>query len=626
MSAQAGPLISVEAPLVPLGILPLVLLVGASVVALFGRRLGPERACRVGLLSTIAALGLALVHAARLASLEASRRYLGDFSFGLLRIGSLEESFSLGFDPLAAVFLIAALVAVVFVQVQTIRAASNGATRIIAASSLLAFGLSLALLAGGAVVLLAGWGIVTIAASLLIGFGREAGGSLRAGARVFLFGGVGDVGLVLGFALLFWGLGGSWPDAQGYLSDYRARFVAVHAEGHLPVEDTDADDDDDDDEPRGARDPRAIAARAGKRGALTFTSYPGARVYTGVADRAQLQQNPTPFGVSPFVRKDIGASAYSIAIVPGGGATIAGDGNEVAWIERLVVAEGEEVRIAPVGSTLSFREMADQMVMRDASGKLFLKDALRAKEGAFSMGLVTLASLFLLFGVAAKSGALPLFPYVAQAAEAAPWAAASLVQGAAISLGIYLLARLDVIVSMSPLALVAATSVGCASALIAAIACAAQKHAGKALAYGSLFVLGLALLAVGTDSTNIAVGLAALHALVVPALGLSASRLRSEPPTYSAALAERYRKIGARVSLGEALAEAGAFLANAVGKLVATIDDVLLGRPAEGLERAFFSERARPPEPPPPSPEPEPKPPTSTDRGKKKTSKTKRAS
>jgi NADH-quinone oxidoreductase subunit L len=622
MSAQAGPLTPVEAPLVPLGSIPLALFVGAVVILLVGPRLGRRRAAAVGLGSTVLGLAFALADVARLASFEPARRYLGDVVTGLVRIGSFETNLGFALDPLAAVVLVVTLVVVALVQAHFVwRSEADGeaGTRIVGAGALLGCGASVAVLAADAVVMLFGWAIVMVATSLLVGLGRRARVPAMAGVRPLLAGSVGDAGLVCGFALLFWGLGGAWLDADRYLSDYRARFVAVHAEGRIPVEALEADQDD---EPRGERDPRAISARAGKRGKLTFTSHPGARVYVGIADRAQLAQGPEPFGISPFVRRDIGAGTHAIVIEPGGGATIGGDGNENALIERVVIPEGEEVRIAPIGPTVTFREIVDQLVLRDESGRPWLRQALLAKKGAGSIGLVTLACLLLFFGVAVKSSAL--FPWLAEATEVAAWPASALVQSVALSLGVYLLVRLDVLFVMSPAASSVVMVAGAASAALALALCVLQRRASKALAYGSLVVLGLAFVAFGSGADTWAVGIVVVHALVVPLLCREASRMSDAPFTFRASWADKLRARRGG-SLGEVVVEAATVVARAVAKLVSFVDEVFVGAPARLLERAFFPERAPPvpeaPETAPPTPEPPPPPPApSAGKPRRKTS------
>src|SRR5262249_3397293 len=160
------------------------------------------------------------------------------------------------------------------------------------------------------------------------------------GMKAFVVNRVGDWGFICGLSLLLWGMGGAWLDQGRYLSDYRARFIAVQAEAlahgeHGEHEAAGAEDkkaaaheaEDEHEKPAGKRDVREIAQRG--KGQLTFTAYPGARVYLGVADRSQLAGHDV-FGISPFIRKDIDAGLQNITVVPGGGATVGDDGFENA--------------------------------------------------------------------------------------------------------------------------------------------------------------------------------------------------------------------------------------------------------------------------------------------------------
>ncbi len=447
MPAYAGPLTPVEAPLVPLGLVPLATLFAAIFVALFGPRIGRRRAAHLSLGATVLALGFALANVVRLASLAPARRALHDVAFRLLRIGSLDANVAFTFDPLAAALLLASLVAValVFVFAGKTLADDRAAIRFAATASLLATGLSLVALAADAIVWLFGWGGVMVATYLFLVQGKSSHASASAGMRSGVVASLGGAGLVGGFVLLFWGLGGAWLDEGQFLADYRARFVPVHAEGRIPYEAIVAEDID---KPRGERDANVIAARGKTRGLLTFTSHPGARVYVGVSDRAQLAQNPEPFAIAPFVRREIAAGANAIVVVPGGGATVTGDGMEVAWIERLVVPEGEEVRIVPIGPTVTFAEIHDQLVIRDEATQPIVKGSLVRKIGAGSLDLVTLVCLLLFFGAAATSAAAAL-PLLSGAASLTPWPTRTLLVLALLP-GPFLLVRLRDLFAASP--------------------------------------------------------------------------------------------------------------------------------------------------------------------------------
>ncbi|UQA60948.1 proton-conducting transporter membrane subunit [Polyangium aurulentum] len=513
MSELAGQLTHVDAPLTPLGLIPLALLLGAAASALLvPKRPGARRAlatsASVG--STLLALVLAIANVARLVSLTPERRYLHDVGWSFLRIGSLDASLAFSLDSLSALLVVTALVTGALVQAHAARVLSDDAAyaRLAASSSLLLGALSLLLLGDNFVVALFGWEGAALATYLLIGARYQDPARVSAGTRAFVLGRAGDVGIFAGVALLFWGMGGAWLDEGRYLSDYRPRFVAVHGEGRLPVEEEEDEEEREEARERAARDPSAIARRAARRGQLTFTSFPGARVYLGVADLAQLAQSPPAFGTAPFVRKEIPAGVHAIVIVPGDGATVGGDGNEAAMVEHVVVDEGEEVVIVPLGPTISFREITDQLTLRDAGGRPILKDALLAKEGWGAMGLVTLACLLLFAGIAAKGAQLPLFAWLPEAASAAPAPAAALVHLGTVVASVYFLARLDALFSMSPTARAVVCIAGAVGAVLASLLGALQRDLGKAIACVAMSGIGLGFVVASAG----AAGAAAVHA------------------------------------------------------------------------------------------------------------------
>ena len=229
---------------------------------------------------------------------------------------------------------------------------------------------------------------------------------------------------------------------------------------------------------------------AGAKGYLTFTSHPGAKVYLGIADQAQLASNPPVFAVSPFIKKELPAGGHSIVIVPGDGATIRGDGLEVAAIDHVSVKPGEELQIAAIGPTVTFRELHDQLVLKDASGKAFLKDALTSKKTWGGIGLITLACLLLFVGCAGKSAQIPLFVWLPDA-MAGPTPVSALIHAATmVTAGVYMIARLNFLFALSPTAGGIVALVGASTALMAATMGFFQYDIKKVLAYSTVSQLG----------------------------------------------------------------------------------------------------------------------------------------
>lgn len=440
MLEHTGQIPAIARPWMPLLLIPLLPLLAAAVNAALG-----ARAQRIAARIAAGAAGLAFALAlADVIALQGGRA-LHDIAWRMVRIGSLDVNLAFTMDTLSGVLalLIAGAAAILHVLLER-RTADEAARPSVAAALGLLTGAALTLvLADNLVVMLLGWeGIALGSAALLTVLGRR----VASGTRAFIAHRAGDALLLAGTALLFWGVGGQWLADGRYLPDYRARFVAV-SEKVTPEEQRPARQEEDDDDGGPRASVAELRARAGARGYLTFTSHPGARVFLGLADRAQLAATPEPFAVSPFLRKEIPVGAHSIIIVPGDGATVSGDGFEVAAIDRVSVDPGEEITLAPLGPTLTFREIRDQLALKDADGARFLRDELATKRSLGGLGLVPLACLLLFFGAAARSAALPLRAW---RPDGAPGPEAWITSAVAALAGAYLALRMDFLFELAP--------------------------------------------------------------------------------------------------------------------------------------------------------------------------------
>lgn len=378
MSELFGPLPRHAIAGVPLAYAVASPLLAAALVALFGPWLDERAgvrglAVRAGartssdLVAAAGALASALVVAIGLVEAASSpSRMVVSQAWVLARVGSIDAT--LGFDldlgrgALALVFAIGA--AIVALR-GTSRASSSPAgwralALAAALAALLADGLATAILAVGGALLATG------AASLR---GR------------WLAGGAAVLSLTLAGATLAWGLDGRWLDGLGgnFLSDYGPRFIAVR------------------DGPPTANRPRGPAAGDG-RGSLTMTSAPGTEVFVGVADDASLRGRSAPLATSPFSRVPVTASLQKVAMVPGAAAIIGGDGIEIAMAD-VDVRAGDDIVLAPIGATWTFRDLDAQLLLRDLEDKHPLRSELADKRVA-SMSMPT-AILVLAFLAAA---------------------------------------------------------------------------------------------------------------------------------------------------------------------------------------------------------------------------------
>jgi NADH-quinone oxidoreductase subunit L len=550
MSELSGQVTHLEWSLTPLWWIPLLPFLGAATNAIFGRRLqksdfgkdlskrlhiGSFGVSAVAVGAMLAAFALVVANVVKLVSLPPGSRYLLSHAWQMVRIGSLDVNFSFAMDPLTALMclIITGVGSLIHVYACSYMETEPAYWRFFTYLNLFVFSMLLLVLGDNIVVMFFGWEGVGLCSYLLIGFWYKDYKKATAGMKAFVVNRVGDWGVICGLSLLFWGLAGAWTAHGRYQPDYRARFVAVEAQpiggeeeeeeaaehkaaGHARAEHGEHAEkavphrepferikkEEDEKERREEAQKKAAKRAAGGKATLTMVSYPGAKVYLGVADAASLNgpRAPEVFAVSPFIRKEITAQTHNITIVPGNGAVVAGDGVEAAIIEHVNLEPGEETVIMPVGSTVTFREIGDQLAMRDGAGKAFLMEALQSKTVWGGMGLITLACLLLFVGATGKSAQIPLYVWLPDA-MAGPTPVSALIHAATmVTAGVYMIARLNFLFSLSPAASGVVALVGACTALFAATIGFFQYDIKKVLAYSTVSQLGFMFIGVGVGA------------------------------------------------------------------------------------------------------------------------------
>lgn len=500
MSELFGPLPRHAIAGVPLGIAVLAPLVGAGLAALGpgqGERSPSPRRTPADLIVAVAAAVSALVALSALVSaLRSPSGLVVSPVWTLVRTGSIDAS--LGFDAdvgRSALALVVALGGAFIawrgdtgdrarstVGLRGARAGWRGLAIAAALAALLADGLGTAFLALGAALVATGAGAIR---------GRWAPGAASL------------LALALAGATLAWGLEGRWLEglSGNYLSDYQARFAAVR------------------DAPPDA--PRARGPVAEPKGSITMTSVAGAEVYVGAADEASLRGR-APLAVAPFVKAPVTATLQRIAVVPGGGAIVGGDGLEIALTDNVDIRADDDVVVTPIGATWTWRDLESQLLVHELDGKHPLRSALTQKQLA-AMTLPT--AVLLLAFVAAALAWLDGPRRVARAIEVVGPLEASLVAGALAVASLAPAARLAALV---PLA-------GAAPLLVVAVACVAfgavvaSSRGGWLSAGVATALAGAALLSVAADAPPmLALGLALLAA-ATPRFAEAAARRAPHP-------------------------------------------------------------------------------------------------
>jgi NADH-quinone oxidoreductase subunit L len=458
---------------------------------------------QIALGTMLGTFGVAGAHLYLLAQLPPSGRFLLTHLFRMVRIGQLDASFDLSLDPLSSVMclVVTAMAFLVFAFSAPLLAKDDSAWRSFAWMNFLVFELLVVVLADNFVVLFFGWEGVAIATYALVDFSAHTAIERpSAGVKSFLVNRAGDAALLVGVALLFWGLGGSWAD-NAFIPDLNPRFAAVSANGAPVQVARDADDDDDDHAHQGAKDhgndrPKEAGkpAAAGKA-LITLASYPGALVY--LDDSRTPMMNGNDLLRAPFVRFAIPGGIHTFRIHPGAGL----DDHIVA---HVVTGGDSELSLVLLGPTLSFREIRDELALKNARSESIVRDTLVAKRALGGIGVVSLACALFFFAAAAKSAQFPLHAWLLESAVASG-PALILVLAATATAGVYLVARLSFLFALSSSTSTLVAGMGALTALSASAMAMFDYDLRRIVISSAIAQVGFMMLGAGVGGTNGAV-------------------------------------------------------------------------------------------------------------------------
>lgn len=140
-------------------------------------------------------------------------------------------------------------------------------------------------------------------------------------------------------------------------------------------------------------------------------------------------------------------------------------------------------------------------------------------------GSITLITVLLFVGAMGKSAQIPLYTWLPDA-MAGPTPVSALIHAATmVTAGIYMVARNNLLYSMSPTALALVAWTGVLTALFAATIALAQNDIKKVLAYSTVSQLGLMFLALGLGSYTSGIFHVATHAFFKALLFLGAGSI-----------------------------------------------------------------------------------------------------
>ena len=144
------------------------------------------------------------------------------------------------------------------------------------------------------------------------------------------------------------------------------------------------------------------------------------------------------------------------------------------------------------------------------------------KASSFSTELLTLITVLLFVGAMGKSAQIPLYTWLPDA-MAGPTPVSALIHAATmVTAGIYMIARNNIMYTLSPLTLELVMIVGLATAIFAATIAVTQNDIKKVLAYSTVSQLGLMFVALGLGSFTTGIFHMATHAFFKALLFLGA--------------------------------------------------------------------------------------------------------
>jgi NADH-quinone oxidoreductase subunit L len=502
------------------------------------RVLASEKTVSIVAIGAMLASFLVVVwHFSMLVRLPDSQRFLLQHCWQMVRFGQLDINFDFAMDPLSALMclIITGVGSLIHVYASSYMEGDPDYWRFFAWLNLFVFSMLLLVLGDNFIVMFFGWEGVGLCSYGLIGFWWKDYKKATAGMKAFVVNRVGDFGFVMGAALLFWGLGGSWSPDGEYTSDLSPRFSAVsvqseageredtraavvavtgkaaetnEAKGAAKAAAHDAKEAAEEAEKEKGKKPNAKAT-AGK-GYLTLTSLPGALIYLDDAHTPILGPDGAPLR-SPFVRHEIQGGVHTFRIAPdddfhwtvdkGARSLVIDTGvQDNSIVSHVAMGEDKEVALLSFGPTVTFRNLRDQFVAGNDEGEHPLRDGLLHKKAWGRMGVVCLACLLLFLGACGKSAQVPLYVWLPDA-MAGPTPVSALIHAATmVTAGVYMVARLNFLFSLSPTASGVVAFVGAFTALFAATIGFFQYDIKKVLAYSTVSQLGFMFIGVGVGA------------------------------------------------------------------------------------------------------------------------------
>ncbi|MBI5507839.1 MAG: NADH-quinone oxidoreductase subunit L [Deltaproteobacteria bacterium] len=193
------------------------------------RRFGPKVNHTIAILLPTISFVLSVLAFAKLLTLEPEARAIRQSLFPFLHVGFMDADMAFWVDPLSATMLLIITFIGTLIHVYSVgyMAGDDGYWRFFAYLNLFMGSMLMLVLGDNFLVMFIGWEGVGLCSYLLIAFWYKEKANAVAGMKAFVVNRVGDFGFVLGLALLFWGLQGSYSGTLGLSDGYRAGLYAA---------------------------------------------------------------------------------------------------------------------------------------------------------------------------------------------------------------------------------------------------------------------------------------------------------------------------------------------------------------------------------------------------------------
>ena len=428
-----------------LWLIPFLPLVGALINGTLGlklmRRFGPWVNHAIAILLPSASFIIAVIAFVQLLGLEPDARALRDYCFPFLHVGFMDANMAFWFDPLSATMTLIITFIGTLIHVYSVgyMKGDDGYWRFFSYLNLFMGAMLMLVLGDNFLVMFIGWEGVGLCSYLLIAFWYKEKANAVAGMKAFVVNRVGDFGFIIGLGLLFWGLAGSYSGSLGVSDQYRL----------------------------------------GRWGNRTLE---------------QVQSDELDFqaGFIPSERR-LSHTQSGVADLSTPGSPMAGSvlGPALSLVDRY-----DRPPQQPPATSLRF-DLVRARVEREHAA---WAETSSATKHFLGIPLIVLVCLFFFLGAAGKSAQIPLYVWLPDA-MAGPTPVSALIHAATmVTAGVYMVARLNFLYSLSPTAMTVVAGVGVLTAIFAATIGLFQNDIKKVLAYSTVSQLGYMFVGVGVGA------------------------------------------------------------------------------------------------------------------------------